>query len=361
MSVAETASSAAGGAAPTGTAPTAPAPTGPAPTGPAPNGTAPNGTAPTAPAATGPALTGPDGTGPRATGSGGAGPGGSRSAAAVRLAARPQRRVSTRLLRSELGMVFRRRRNQIALLVMAGVPVLIGVAIKLSNDTGEGGPPFFNQITNNGVFVAFVALTMVIPLFLPLVVSVVSGDSVAGEAQLGTLRYLLTVPVGRTRLLLVKYAAIVAFGFAATLLVAGVGAGIGLVLFPSGSATLLSGTSVSTLDTLGRLLLAGLYVGLCMAAVGAIGLFISTLTEVPMAAMTATATLAVVSQVLGALPQLHAIHPYLLSHHWLDYGEIMRDPFTWSSLRPGVVSVLVYVALFGSLAWARLAGKDVTS
>jgi len=257
-------------------------------------------------------------------------------------------------------MVFRRRRNQIALLVLAGVPVLIGVAIRLTNDSGNG-PPFFNQITNNGVFVAFVALTMVIPLFLPLVVAVVSGDSVAGEAQLGTLRYLLTVPVSRTRLLLVKYAAIVAFGFAATLLVAGVGAGIGLILFPSGSATLLSGTSVSTLDTLGRLLLAGLYVGLCMAAVGAIGLFISTLTEVPMAAMTATATLAVVSQVLDALPQLHAVHPYLLSHHWLDYGEIMRDPFTWSSLQPGLVSVLVYVALFGSLAWARLSGKDVSS
>src|SRR5215475_656652 len=203
MSVAETARTAAGGAAPTGTAPNGTPPT----------GTVPTGIAPTAPAPTGPAPNGlvptrPDGTGPQATGSGGAGPGASRSAPAVRPAAGPRRRVSTRLLRSELGMVFRRRRNQIALLVMAGVPVLIGVAIKLTNDSGNG-PPFFNQITNNGVFVAFVALTMVIPLFLPLVVAVVSGDAVAGEAQLGTLRYLLTVPVGRTRLLLVKYAAIV--------------------------------------------------------------------------------------------------------------------------------------------------------
>ena len=283
--------------------------------------------------------------------------------AAVRVlpTARPRRRVSTRLLRSELGMVFRRRRNQMALLVLMAVPVLIGVAIKLSSDGPGGGPPFFNEITNNGVFVAFGALTVIIPLFLPLVVSVVSGDAISGEAQLGTLRYLLTVPAGRTRLLLVKYAGIVAFCFTATLLVAAVGAAVGLILFPSGSATLLSGTSVSTAQTLGRLVLVGGYVGLCMAAVGAIGLFISTLTETPVAAMTATATLAVISQVLDALPQVGAIHPYLPSHYWLNFGELMRDPIAWSSLSPGLVSIAAYVAIFGSLAWARFNGKDVSS
>jgi ABC-2 type transport system permease protein len=275
--------------------------------------------------------------------------------------ARPRRRVSTRLLRSELGMVFRRRRNQMALLVLMAVPVLIGVAIKLSSGGDGGGPPFFNEITNNGVFVAFAAVTVIIPLFLPLVVSVVSGDAVSGEAQLGTLRYLLTVPAGRTRLLLVKYGGVVAFCFAATLLVAAVGAAVGLILFPSGSATLLSGSSVSTAQTLGRLLLVGGYVGLCMAGLGAIGLFISTLTETPVAAMTATATLAVISQVLDALPQVGAIHPYLPSHYWLSFGELMRDPIAWSSLSPGLVSIAAYVAIFGSLAWARFSGKDVSS
>src|SRR5437867_2943783 len=102
------------------------------------------------------------------------------SPARVLPTATPRRRVSTRLLRSELGMVFRRRRNQIALLVLCAVPVLIAVAIKLSSDGGDG-PPFFNQITNNGVFVAFASLTVMLPLFLPLVVSVVSGDALAGE------------------------------------------------------------------------------------------------------------------------------------------------------------------------------------
>jgi ABC-2 type transport system permease protein len=283
--------------------------------------------------------------------------------APVRVAptARPHRRVSTRLLRSELGMVFRRRRNQMALLVLMGVPVLIAVALKLSSGDGGDGPPFFNQITDNGVFVAFAAVTVMIPLFLPLVVSVVSGDAISGEAQLGTLRYLLTVPAGRTRLLLVKYAAVVAFCFAATLLVAAVGATIGLILFPSGSATLLSGSTVSTAQALGRLLLVGCYVGMCMSAVGAIGLFVSTLTETPVAAMTATATLTVVSEVLDALPQLHAIHRYLPSHYWLNFGDLVRDPIAWSGLRPGVVCAVVYAVVFGSLAWARFTGRDVSS
>ena len=71
-----------------------------------------------------------------------------------------------------------------------------------------------DQLAGNGVFLSFIALTIMLTLVLPLVVAVVSGDSIAGEAGYGTLRYLLTVPAGRTRLLSVKYAAVVIFGLA---------------------------------------------------------------------------------------------------------------------------------------------------
>ena len=272
--------------------------------------------------------------------------------------ATPRRLVSTRFLRSELGMVFRRRRNQLAVGVLCLVPVLIGVAIKLS---GSGdGPPFVSDITENGIFVAFASLTAVLPLFLPLVVAVVSGDAVSGEAQLGTLRYLLAVPVDRTRMLAVKYAGIVAFCFAGALAVAATGAIIGLAMFPSSTATLLSGDEVSTLNTTGRLLLVALYIGMCMAGLGAIGLFISTLTEVPVAAMTATATAAVVSEVLDNLPQTEVLHPYLFSDVWLDFGSLVRSPIDWQALNHGMVVTGVYVLLFLSMAWARFTGKDIS-
>ena len=84
-------------------------------------------------------------------------------------------------------------------------------------------------------------------------VSVVAGDAVAGEASLGTLRYLLAVPVSRTRLLAVKLAAIVTWCLACVAAVAVTGLLIGLILFPSGEITLLSGRTVSYAAGLGRL------------------------------------------------------------------------------------------------------------
>jgi ABC-2 type transport system permease protein len=271
----------------------------------------------------------------------------------------PRHLVSTRFLRSELRLVFGRLRNLAVLAVLASMPVLIAVAVRLSRpDTGEG-PPFLSAIAENGLFVALAALTATVPLFLPLAVAVVAGDAVAGEANLGTLRYLLTVPVRRTRLLAVKYAAVVAFCFAATLLVGAVGAGIGLVLFPGGRVTLLSGTTVSQAQATGRILLVALYIAACMAALGAVGMFVSTLTDYPVAAMAATGMLAVTSEVLDALPQLSAVHPYLLSHGWLAYGDLLRDPMSFTAVGPGLLSAAAYIAVFGALAWARFGGRDV--
>ncbi|MGI9092347.1 MAG: ABC transporter permease [Mycobacteriales bacterium] len=276
--------------------------------------------------------------------------------------ARPQRAVSTRFMRSELSMVFRRRRNQVVLAVLALVPLLIAIAVKVSSPhDNNGGPQFFNHITQNGIFVAFAALTAVLTFFLPLAVSVVAGDAVAGESHQGTLRYLLTVPVTRTRLLAVKYAGVVAFAFAATATVAVVGVAIGLILFPGDTVTLLSGTSVSLTNALGRLVLVVLYITASMAAFAAIGLFVSTLVEAPVAAIAATAGVAIASQILDNVPQLHAVGPYLLSHWWTSFGDLLRTPMETGGVVHGLVVTLVYVVFFCSLAWARFAEKDVSS
>jgi len=279
------------------------------------------------------------------------------------LRAEARRAVSSRLLRSELGMVFRRRRNQAVLAVLAAIPVLIAVAVRLAGDTGNpaDGPAFLGSVAGNGVFVSLVALIVVLPLFLPLAVAVVSGDAVAGEASLGTLRYLLTLPVSRTRLLAVKYAAAVAYCLAATLLVAAVGALIGALFFPIGPVTLLSGTQVPLLSGLGRLVLVACYIAAMMAALVAIGLFVSTLTEAPVAAMATTTVLAILSQVLDTVPQLSAIHPWLFSHYWLAFGDLLRDPIALDDILRGLLAAGAYVAVFSVLAWSRFAGKDVSS
>jgi ABC-2 type transport system permease protein len=133
------------------------------------------------------------------------------------------------------------------------------------------------------------------------------------------------------------------------------------VLFPSGRLTLLSGRTVSFVDGLGRLLLVAGYVAVTAVTVGAIGLFVSTMTEVPIAAMAATLTLTIVSEVADAVPQLGPVHGWLPSHYWLRWIDLLRDPMYTTNVITGLLVTLAYVALFVSLAWARFGGKDVTS
>jgi ABC-2 type transport system permease protein len=245
--------------------------------------------------------------------------------------------------------------------VLCCFPILIGTAVKLSAPTNDGdGPPFLSQVTDNGLFLVFTSLTVLLPFFLPLAVSVAAGEAIAGEANIGTLRNLLVVPVSRTRLLLVKFSASVVFAMVCTVAVALVGVVVGLVLFPHGSVTLLSGSTISYGDALWRGLLVAGYVTLMLAGLCAIGMFVSTLTEVPIGAMAATAVLAIVSEIADSIPQINAIHPYLFSHPWLSFGDLLRSPIAWHGVQMGVLTQVAYMAVFLPLAWARLQTKDIT-
>jgi ABC-2 type transport system permease protein len=258
--------------------------------------------------------------------------------------------------------MFGRRRNQAGLLVLAAVPVLIAISVKSTlSQPGADAPDFFRSITENGLFVALAALTIELGLFLPLAVSVVAGDSVAGEANIGTLRYLLVTPVTRLRLLLVKYAGIVVGAFVATFVVTLVGMTMGLILFGGGPMTLLSGTQISFGEGLLRVVTAAAYLALGLAALGAFGLFASTLTEQPIAAMIATIMFSSTSFVLDSIPQVAWLHPYLLTHHWLDFGDLFRDPVAWNNIVAGVALAASYAVVFFAAAWARFTTKDVTS
>lgn len=266
------------------------------------------------------------------------------------------------LLGSELATLFRRRRTIAMLGALALVPILIAVAVRITS-AGDGGrgPAFIGDITQNGLFVAFTGLTLSIPLFLPLTVGVVAGDTIAGEANLGTLRYLLIAPAGRLRLLLVKYLAAAVFAIAATLVIVLAGVGIGAALFPIRPVTLLSGDTVGIGGfTLRALLLVG-YVSLSLLGLTAIGLFISTLTTVPVGAMAATIVLAAAAQIVDALPQLSAVHPWLFTHYWLGFADLLRDPIAWDSYGQNALLQLGYLVVFGALAAGRFTTKDVLS
>jgi ABC-2 type transport system permease protein len=272
------------------------------------------------------------------------------------------------LLRSELVTTLRRWRTIALLGVLAAVPVLVGIAVKIETSDGASaaggggqGPAFIAQITNNGLFLVFTALAATLPFFLPMAVGVIAGDAIAGEANAGTLRYLLVAPAGRTRLLITKYATTLVFCVIATLVVATSALIVGALLFPLGELTTISGTRISFGEGLGRALLIALLVAASLIGVAALGLFVSTVTNSGIAAMATTVGLLITVQILDQIPQLHAIQPYLFSHYWLSFADVMRDPLYWDDVVRNLELQGLYAAVFGAAAWARFTAKDVTA
>jgi ABC-2 type transport system permease protein len=263
------------------------------------------------------------------------------------------------LFLSELRLVFGRARTQVGLGVLAAVPLLIGIAIKISG-SGSDAEGFLGQIAGNGLFLIVASLGLSLPFFLPTAVTVVSGESLAGEASLGTLRNLLTAPAGRSRLLAAKMVALVVFCLAATMTIWISGLIVGFILFPVGDVLLLSGSTVSLGDGLLRALGIALVVSLSLLGLAAIGLFVSSLTSTPLAAMAATFGAFIVLGILTAIPQLHAIHPWLLIYRWQSFADLLRDPPYWHEIVRNLLLQAGYVAVFYAAAWARITTRDIT-
>jgi ABC-2 type transport system permease protein len=125
--------------------------------------------------------------------------------------------------------------------------------------------------------------------------------------------------------------------------------------------TLLSGTQTSLADSLWRLMLSSLYLAVQFAALGAIGLFVSTLTEQPIGATIAIVLVNVMMFILDSIAQLDWLHPWLLTHWWTAFGDLLRDPIATESIQRGLITALVYAAVFWTAAWARLSTKDISS
>jgi ABC-2 type transport system permease protein len=261
--------------------------------------------------------------------------------------------------------MFRRPRTWATIGVLNALPILVALLLVLTDlapRPGEG-PPFLSAVLRNGALYPLAALAIVLPLFLPIAVAVVAGDSIAGEAQAGTLRYLLARPVGRTRLLVAKLVAVLAFVVVTVVVVAGVGYLLGSTLFdaqPIGG-TSVSGTSLTSAELTGRTVLAVGYVAVSMLGVAAFALFFSTLTDSPLGATMGALAVLVASSLLFTLDAASPIAPYLPTRYWLAFVDLFRDPILWRDLGRGLALQGVYVGVLLAAAWANFTTKDVTS
>ncbi|TWD83748.1 ABC-2 type transport system permease protein [Kribbella amoyensis] len=267
-------------------------------------------------------------------------------------------RHAVALFRSELHLVFGRARTWVLLGVLAAVPVMVGVAIRLSGSSGDA-EGFLGQVAGNGFFLVVASLALSLPFFLPTAVTVISGESLAGEASLGTLRNLLTAPAGRSRLLAAKMVALAVFCLAATLTIWVSGLIAGFLLFPVGDVTLLSGSTVPLAEGLLRALGIAVVIAASLLGLAGIGLFVSSLTSTPLAAMAATFGAFIVFGILGAIPQIDVIHPWLLMYGWTSFADLLRDPPYWDAIQRNLLLQAAYLAVFYAAAWARLTSRDI--
>ena len=271
----------------------------------------------------------------------------------------------------ELRKLFRRPRTWVTIAALNALPLLVAVLLVITDlapRPGEG-PAFLSAVLSNGALFPLAALAIVLPLFLPIAVAVVAGDAVAGEAQAGTLRYLLARPAGRTRLLVAKLVSVVAFVLVTVVVVALVGYLVGTTLLeafpaPAGATTVsvsVSGTGLTEAELTRRTLLAVGYVTVSMLGVAAFALFFSTLTDSPLGATLGALAILVTSSLLFTLDAASPIAPYLPTRYWLAFVDLFRDPILWRDVVRGLALQGVYVGVLLAAAWANFTTKDVTS
>ena len=272
----------------------------------------------------------------------------------------------------ELRLMLLRRRVWLCWALLCALPALVAVLLAVTGiapPPGRGGA-FLSAVVSNGQLFPAAALALVLPVFLPITVAIVAGEAVAGEATTGTLRYLLVRPVGRLRLLVAKLASVTAFVLLAVALVtvtsyvvgvAAFGFGDGATLGGAGVVPSISGSVLTPTDLLLRTATVVGYLALCMLALGAVGLFFSTLTDSPLAAALGVLALVVTSAALQPLEAAAAIEQYLPTAHWLAWIDLYRDPILWTAVREGAAVQVGYVLVAFGAAWANFATKDVTS
>lgn len=272
----------------------------------------------------------------------------------------PARAPLTRLLRSELRWVLRRPRTQIALGLLALVPVLIGIGIVATDSPGGSG--LLTQIAGNGLVLPVAALSISLALLLPLAVTMAAADALAGESAHGTLRGLLLAPISRTRLVLIKMIGVLAVAVAAVAAVAVLGMVTGLVLIgPSGSVNgmlTLSGTEVGPGSALVRVLLAAAWTVGQLAAVGAVALAVSSTTDHPLVVLAATLGGLIVFGVLSAIPALDWLQPVLLTTGWFAIADVLRDPLPLGGLASSSLRAGCYLLIGAGLTLARMATRE---
>jgi len=299
----------------------------------------------------------------------------------------------------ELVKLLRRPRTWISVVLTCALPFMVAVFITITHlvpPPGQGSA-FLSAVLQDGALYPAAALALVLPVFLPVAVAVVAGDSIAGEATGGTLRYLLVRPVGRTRLLVAKLVSVIVYVLLVVLAVTFTAYATGVLLLgpsqaaavgqvpgvPGGAAggsvpglagqaptagqaaggavTSLSGAPLSLVQLTERTAGAIAFITVSMLGVAAIALFLSTITDSALGSALGALAALVASEVLVTLNAATVVQPYLPTRYWLAWIDFFRQPVFWRDIQRGFGIQAVYVVVLLAAAWANFSTKDITT
>lgn len=279
------------------------------------------------------------------------------------------------MIRIELRKQLRRTSYWVVLGILAGISVVVTVIIGLTSATTPERLGDYGSVIPNssGFTMAAIDLNALLLFLIPLAVAVFAGESVAGEASWGSLRYLLARPASRWRVLVSKVVVAALYSLAAVVLVSVAGLVSGIIAFgwhplsvidlqqaspfASGLATF------SPWQALGRVGLGTAVVAGTMVSTFAFTVLCSTVTDRPFSAVAGGVLFIFVSRALGDVPGFHALLPWLpvTDNGTGLWTEVFFQPTSFGGYPHLALVQAVYAVAFLGAAWIWFNRQDVLS
>lgn len=245
--------------------------------------------------------------------------------------------------------------------VLLALPLIVVAAFALGSRSNGSGTRFSDLATlgaaNFVVFMLFISAE----LLLLIVATLFVGDSVPSEASWGSLRYLLTAPVGRARLLTSKLLVGLALTALAMVVLLVWAALIGGLVYGWAPLTVPLGGVVEWADLLPRLALAAGFIFVALLPFAAVALWMSVRTDAPLAAVGVAVLAAIVSSILDGIDSLGDWRRLLPNHYGRAWTELFSPQVDVTPMLHGALWALLWALVLGAFAYRHFRSKDVLS
>lgn len=243
------------------------------------------------------------------------------------------------IIRIELFKIFRKPRTYLAFGAIAAIVGLIQLGFYVDGDTYiQFGMQALSDSFDvegkilNGYLMAYIILQTLL-IHVPLLIALVSGDMISGEANMGTLRLLLTRPVSRTQLISAKFIASSLYTVLLLLWMAFWALLVSILIFGTDDMIILKSEVVTQIlkdDVLWRYAAAFGFALLAMVTVSSLAFFLSIFAENSIGPIIACMSIVILFTILNtlSLPLFNALKPYLFTTHmlgWKGFFDVQVD------------------------------------